>query len=67
MRTPLYCDNPLCWNEIGTMTTYEWGDDGCDPPDYDFDSDAVEDETGVYCSTDCQEFVNEKTEEECEN
>ena len=54
MKTPLYCDNPVCENQIGTITHYDWGDRGCDPPDIDRDSDAIEGELGWYCSDECQ-------------
>ena len=67
MKTPLYCDNPVCTNKVGTVEHYDWGDQGCDPPDVYIDPDAVEDESGAYCSEECRDFVNGITEEECEN
>jgi len=65
MRSPLFCNNPSCDEQIGweyesPRTIY-----GQDPPEVElFDEDLVDDEGYGYCSERCQKHVSAREEEQ---
>ena len=56
MRSPITCSNPKCDEQIGWHYVYEWGPNGCDPPENVFYNEDWEDTEGnLYCSQNCME------------
>ena len=53
MKTEVTC--PACHTHVGWWYTYEWGPNGCDPPEFIGEENWTDDEGCAYCSEECLE------------